>query len=265
MSSTFRKMPLILSLEYDFGLLFLILRTVKRWLPPCAARVLPAPLPARAPWLPRGASAKRRGRPKSPTPGLRRLRLPTVIGQFHTLFFGSVQMFFLGVLGFAVYGNEALHFSCEPDKREVNLFCYNQFRPITPQVFWALQLVTVLVPGAVFHLYAACRNIDQEDILQKPTYTVFYILLSVLLRIVLEVVAFWLQSHLFGFQVNPLYRCDAGALDKKINITRCMVPEHFEKTIFLIAMYTFTVITVVLCVAEIFEILCRRLGFLNNQ
>lgn len=59
---------------------------------------------------------------------------PTVIGQFHTLFFGSVRMFFLGVLGFAVYGNEALHFSCDPDRREVNLFCYNQFRPITPQV-----------------------------------------------------------------------------------------------------------------------------------
>ena len=62
------------------------------------------------------------------------MKPPTVIGQFHTLFFGSVRMFFLGVLGFAVYGNEALHFSCDPDKREVNLFCYNQFRPITPQV-----------------------------------------------------------------------------------------------------------------------------------
>ncbi|CAH2252949.1 gap junction epsilon-1 [Pelobates cultripes] len=173
-------------------------------------------------------------------------------------------MFFLGVLGFAVYGNEALHFSCDPDKREVNLFCYNQFRPITPQVFWALQLVTVLVPGAVFHLYAACKSIDQEDILQKPVYTVFYII-SVLLRIILEVVAFWLQSHLFGFQVNPIFKCDASPLEKKYNITRCMVPEHFEKTIFLIAMYTFTVITMVLCVAEIFEILCRRLGFLNNE
>ncbi|XP_062981509.1 putative gap junction epsilon-1 protein [Elgaria multicarinata webbii] len=193
------------------------------------------------------------------------LRPPTVIGQFHTLFFGSVRMFFLGVLGFAVYGNEALHFSCEPDKREVNLFCYNQFRPITPQVFWALQLVAVLVPGAIFHLYAACKSIAQEDILQRPAYTVFYIL-SVLLRIILEVVAFWLQSQLFGFQVNPLYRCsDARVLDKKFNITRCMVPEHFEKTIFLIAMYTFTVITIMLCIAEIFEILCRRLGFLNSQ
>lgn len=62
------------------------------------------------------------------------LRPPTVIGQFHTLFFGSVRMFFLGVLGFAVYGNEALHFSCDPDRRELNLYCYNQFRPITPQV-----------------------------------------------------------------------------------------------------------------------------------
>ncbi|XP_019822573.1 putative gap junction epsilon-1 protein [Bos indicus] len=192
------------------------------------------------------------------------MKPPTVIGQFHTLFFGSVRMFFLGVLGFAVYGNEALHFSCDPDKREVNLFCYNQFRPITPQVFWALQLVIVLVPGAIFHLYAACKSINQECILQKPIYTVIYIL-SVLLRISLEVVAFWLQIHLFGFQVKPLYLCDAVSLGKKLTIIKCMVPEHFEKTIFLIAMYTFTAITIVLCVAEIFEIICRRLCFLISQ
>lgn len=72
------------------------------------------------------------------------------------------------------------------------------------QVFWALQLVTVLVPGAVFHLYAACKNIDQEEILERPLYTVFYII-SVLLRIILEVIAFWLQSHLFGFQVSKYW------------------------------------------------------------
>ncbi|RXM94022.1 Gap junction epsilon-1 protein, partial [Acipenser ruthenus] len=126
------------------------------------------------------------------------LRPPTVIGQFHTLFFGSVRMFFLGVLGFAVYGNEALYFSCDPDKRELNLFCYNQFRPMTPQV-------------------------------------------------------------------HSLYMCDASALEKTFNVTKCMVPEHFEKTIFLSAMYTFTVITVVLCVAEIFELLCRRSGYLTSQ
>ncbi|XP_066533892.1 gap junction epsilon-1 protein [Hoplias malabaricus] len=197
-------------------------------------------------------------------PGLRLLRPPTVIGQFNTLFFGSVRMFFLGVLGFAVYGNEALHFSCVPDKRELNLYCYNQFRPITPQVFWALQLVTVLVPGAVFHLYAACKNIDQEEILQQPTYTVFYII-SVLLQTILEVIAFWLQSHIFGFQVHPLYMCDASALEKKFYVIKCMVPEHFEKTIFLSAMYAFTIITILLCVAEIFEILSRRLAFVSQS
>lgn len=122
----------------------------------------------------------------------------------------------------------------------------------------------VLVPGAFFHLYAACKSIKQEDILQKSFYSGFYIF-SVLLRIILEAVAFWLQIQLFGFKVNAIYMCHVGALEKKFNITRCMVPEHLEKTIFLIAMYTFTVITVVLCVAEIFEISCRRLGFLKTQ
>uniref|UniRef100_A0A2K5X710 Gap junction protein epsilon 1 n=1 Tax=Macaca fascicularis TaxID=9541 RepID=A0A2K5X710_MACFA len=188
---------------------------------------------------------------------------PTVIGQFHTLFF-SIQMFFLGVLGFAVYGNEALHFSCDTDKREINLFCYNQFRPITPQVsFSTLQLVIVLVPGAIFHLYAACKSINQECILQKPICTVIYIL-SVLLRISLEAIAFWLQIYLFGFQVKSLYLCDARFLGENM-IVRCMVPEYFEKTIFLIALYTFTAITMVLCVAEIFEIIFRRLYFPFGQ
>uniref|UniRef100_A0A671SNV0 Connexin cysteine-rich domain-containing protein n=1 Tax=Sinocyclocheilus anshuiensis TaxID=1608454 RepID=A0A671SNV0_9TELE len=165
----------------------------------------------------------------------------------------SVRMFFLGVLGFAVYGNEALHFSCDPDRRELNLFCYNQFRLVTPQVFWALQLVTVLVPEAVFHL-----------IFWNDQHTVFYII-SLLLRIVLEVAAFWLQIRLFGFLVHSLYFCDASSLDKTFNFTKCMVPEHFEKTIFLSAMYIFTIITMILCMAEIFEILCRRLGYLTHQ
>lgn len=75
-----------------------------------------------------------------------------------------------------------------------------------------------------------------------------------------------LPTSLFSVpQVHPLYMCDASALEKTFNVTKCMVPEHFEKTIFLSAMYTFTVITILLCVAEIFEILCRRLGYLNNQ
>ncbi|GAA6109352.1 gap junction epsilon-1 protein isoform X1 [Tachysurus ichikawai] len=192
------------------------------------------------------------------------LRPPTVIGQFHTLFFGSVRMFFLGVLGFAVYGNEALHFSCLSDRRELNVFCYNQFRPVTPQVFWALQLVTVLVPGAVFHLYAACKYMDQEDILEQPINTVLYII-SVLLRMILEVAAFWLQSQLFGFLVQPVFMCDASSLEKAFNFTKCLVPEYFEKTIFLSAMYAFTIITVILCIAEIFEILRRRGCCLGTQ
>ncbi|XP_035755764.1 LOW QUALITY PROTEIN: putative gap junction epsilon-1 protein [Egretta garzetta] len=192
------------------------------------------------------------------------LRPPTVIGQSHTLLFGSVCLFSLGVLGFAVHGNEALHFSREPDKREVNLPCYNQFRPITPQVFWALQMVIALVPGAFFHLYAACKSIKQKETLQKSFYTIFLIS-SVFLRIILEAEAFLLQIQLFGFKVNAIYVCDVGALEKQFNVTRCMLPEHFEKRIFLIAMYKFTVITVVLCVATFFEISCRRLGFLKTQ
>jgi len=93
--------------------------------------------------------------------------------------------------------------------------------------------------------------------------TIFYII-SVLLRIILEVLAFWLQSHLFGFLVAPIYMCDASGLAKIFNISKCMVPEHFEKTIFLSAMYTFTIITILLCIAEIFEIRFRRIGFLNQ-
>uniref|UniRef100_A0A2K6UK15 Gap junction protein epsilon 1 n=1 Tax=Saimiri boliviensis boliviensis TaxID=39432 RepID=A0A2K6UK15_SAIBB len=154
---------------------------------------------------------------------------PTVIGQFHIRFFGLIRMFFLGVLRFAVYGNEALHFSCNSNKREINLICYNQFRPISPQVryFFVLGITTmiVLVPGGIFHLYAACKNINQEYILQKPIYTA---------------TAFWLQIHLFGFEVKSLYLCDARSLGKNMIIR-------------------------LLSVAEILEIIFRRLYFLFRQ
>ncbi|NXE76699.1 CXE1 protein, partial [Cochlearius cochlearius] len=187
------------------------------------------------------------------------LRPPTVIGQFHTLLFGSVRLLSLGVLGFALYGNEALHFSREPDRRARVIL------PVTTSsVFWVSQLVIVLVPGAFFHRYAACKSIKQKDTLQKSFYTIFLIS-SVFLRIILEAEGFWLQIQLLGFKVNAIYTCDVGALEKQFNVTRCTVPEHFEKRIFLIVMYTFTVITVVLCVAEFFEISCKRLGFLKTQ
>uniref|UniRef100_A0A8V5FU05 Uncharacterized protein n=1 Tax=Melopsittacus undulatus TaxID=13146 RepID=A0A8V5FU05_MELUD len=159
---------------------------------------------------------------------------PMVIGQFHTLFFGSVYMLFLGTWGFAVHGNE------------VNLFCY-QFRPITLQIilfFFTFYLFIYLFVSP-FHLHAACKSIKQGDIYQKSFYTGFCIF-SAFSRIIHEAVCVYLH--------------DVGALEKKFNITQYVGPKHFAKTIFLIAMYTFTVITVVF-VAKIFEISCKRLGF----
>ncbi|KAM9019321.1 LOW QUALITY PROTEIN: putative gap junction epsilon-1 protein [Ara ararauna] len=185
------------------------------------------------------------------------LRPSMVIG-FHTLFFGSV-MLFLGIWGIAVHGNEALLFSCDPE-RQVNLFCY--FRPITFQgaVLCTLhKLVIALMPRASFHLHAACKSIKQEDIYQKSFYAAFSIF-SAFSRIILEaVVAFWLQIQLFDFKENATFVHNVGALEKMFNITQYVGPKHFAKTVFLIAI-TFTVITVVF-VAKIFEISCKKLSF----
>ena len=92
--------------------------------------------------------------------------------------------------------------------------------------------MTVLVPGAVFHLYAACKNIVQEEILERPVYTVFYII-SVLLRIILEVIAFWLQSHLFGFEVCKrlmISECDELS-GVSVNVTSIESYRHGEKMV----------------------------------
>ncbi|KAM4678842.1 LOW QUALITY PROTEIN: putative gap junction epsilon-1 protein [Amazona ochrocephala] len=184
------------------------------------------------------------------------LQPPMVIGQFHTLFFDSVYMLFLGIWGFVVHGNEAFYFSRDPE-RQVNLFCY--YRPITLQLS-VLELVIVLVPRASFHLHVACKSIRQEDIYQKSFYAGFCIF-SAFSRIILEsVVSFWLKIQLFGFKKNATYMHNVGALEKKLNFTQYVGPKHFAKTIFLIAMYTFTVIRVVF-VAKTFEISCKRLGF----
>ena len=80
-------------------------------------------------------------------------------------------------------------------------------------MFWALQLVAVLVPGATFHLHTAGKSIIKNAFFKSPS-TLIYIP-SVLLRISLEVILFWLRIHLFHLQVKPLYLCDTGSLGGK--------------------------------------------------
>lgn len=112
------------------------------------------------------------------------------------------------------------------------------------------------VPGATCHLHTARNSIIKNAFFKSPS-TLIYIP-SVLWRISLQVTPFWLRIYLFGFQIRSLYLCDTGSLGKKkLTIIKCMGPEHFEKTSFLIAMYTFTVVTMPLCVTEVFEVIFR--------
>ncbi|XP_060686684.1 gap junction epsilon-1 protein [Hemiscyllium ocellatum] len=159
------------------------------------------------------------------------LRPLTAIGQFCTLFCGSVLMFFLGALGFAMYGIEALYFNCDPDRKQLNLFCHNHFQPIT---FPWLKAMNQIYNRPASTTSCSCPVYDH---LQGTGF-----------------------SHLFGFQVQLIFRCNATSLDKHFNITKCMVSEHFEKTIPLSAINSFIAFIFLLCTADVFELLRRRLG-----
>ncbi len=120
--------------------------------------------------------------------------------------------------------------------------------------------------GRIPSMYAAYKNIAQEDILERPTYTVFY-------NIILYCYgSSWRWQHSApesSLWIPGSFRfffCDASSLATHSTSHKCMVPEQFEKRPSLLsAMYIFTIITMILCMAEIFEILCRRLGYLTHQ
>nr|VZQ70943.1 TPA: connexin N [Sorex araneus] len=220
----------------------------------------------------------------------------TIVGKIWLTILFIFRMLVLGVAAEDVWDDEQSAFVCNTQQPGCSNVCYDDAFPISLIRFWVLQIIFVSSPSLVYmghalyrlrtfekerqkrkaHLRAhledpeleweeqqrierELRRLEEHRRVQKVplrgcllrTYV-----LHVLTRSVLEVGFMTGQYILYGFQMNPLYKCTQPPCP---NVVDCFVSRPTEKTIFMLFMQSIAAVSLFLNGLEIFHLGIRKI------
>ncbi|KAM3931966.1 gap junction alpha-10 protein [Leptodactylus fuscus] len=220
----------------------------------------------------------------------------TIVGKIWLTILFIFRMLVLGVAAEDVWDDEQEEFICNTEQPGCRNVCYDQAFPISLIRYWVLQIIFVSSPSLVYMGHALYRLralekerqrkkaqlraeleeldtvIDEHRRLEKElrkleeqkkvnkaplrgsllrTY-VFHILT----RSIVEVGFMVGQYFLYGFELNPLYKCSRFPCP---NIVDCFVSRPTEKTIFMVFMHSIAAVSLFLNILEIFHLGVRKI------
>lgn len=220
----------------------------------------------------------------------------TIVGKIWLTILFIFRMLVLGVAAEDVWDDEQSSFACNTQQPGCNNICYDDAFPISLIRFWVLQIIFVSSPSLVYMGHALYRLRDFEKQRQKKkshlraqmedpeldleeqqrverelrrleeqrrihkvplrgcllrTYV-----LHILTRSVLEVGFTIGQYILYGFQMQPLYKCTRPPCPNAVD---CFVSRPTEKTIFMLFMYSIAALSLLLNILEIFHLGVRKI------
>uniref|UniRef100_A0A8C2WD72 Gap junction protein n=1 Tax=Chinchilla lanigera TaxID=34839 RepID=A0A8C2WD72_CHILA len=220
----------------------------------------------------------------------------TIVGKIWLTILFIFRMLVLGVAAEDVWDDEQSAFACNTQQPGCSNICYDDAFPISLIRFWVLQIIFVSSPSLVYmghalyrlrdfekerqrkksHFRAQMENpeLDMEEHQridrelrrleeQKRIHKVplkgrllrTYVL-HILTRSVLEVGFMIGQYILYGFQIQPLYKCTRPPCP---NVVDCFVSRPTEKTIFMLFMHSIAAISLLLNILEIFHLGIRKI------
>ncbi|XP_069624122.1 gap junction alpha-10 protein [Ranitomeya imitator] len=220
----------------------------------------------------------------------------TIIGKIWLTILFIFRMLVLGVAAEDVWDDEQEEFICNTEQPGCRNVCYDQAFPISLIRYWVLQIIFVSSPSLVYMGHALYRLralekerqrkkaqlraemealeivIDEHRRLEKElrkleeqkkvnkaplrgsllrTYV-----LHILTRSVLEVGFMMGQYFLYGFDLNPLYKCYRSPCP---NVVDCFVSRPTEKTIFMVFMHSIAAVSLFLNILEIFHLGIKKI------
>ncbi|KAL2772831.1 gap junction alpha-9 protein precursor [Daubentonia madagascariensis] len=215
----------------------------------------------------------------------------TMIGKIWLTILFIFRMLVLGVAAEDVWNDEQSGFLCNTEQPGCRNVCYDQAFPISLIRYWVLQVIFVSSPslvymghalyrlrileeerqkmkaqlrgeleGVEFEMPADRRRLEQElcqlekrKLNKAPlrgTLLCTYVI-HIFTRSVVEVGFMIGQYLLYGFHLEPLFKCHGHPCP---NIIDCFVSRPTEKTIFLLFMQSIATISLFLNILEIFHL-----------
>ncbi|XP_004639464.1 gap junction alpha-3 protein [Octodon degus] len=216
----------------------------------------------------------------------------TVIGKVWLTVLFIFRILVLGAAAEEVWGDEQSDFTCNTQQPGCENVCYDRAFPISHIRFWALQIIFVSTPtliylGHVLHLvrmeekrkaraevpqradsphaaWALQAAVDTQELAGREergrvrmagallrTYV-----FNIIFKTLFEVGFIAGQYFLYGFQLQPLYRCDRWPCPNTVD---CFISRPTEKTIFILFMLAVACASLVLNMLEIYHLGWKKL------
>ncbi|XP_068773184.1 gap junction alpha-9 protein [Struthio camelus] len=220
----------------------------------------------------------------------------TIIGKIWLTILFIFRMLVLGVATEDVWNDEQSEFICNTEQPGCRNVCYDEAFPISLIRYWVLQVIFVSSPSLVYmghalyrlrtlekerqkkkaqvrvelestelemtenrkRLERELRQLDQRKLNKAPlrgsllcTYVI-----HIVTRSAVEVGFMIGQYLLYGFQLDPLYKCQR---DPCPNIVDCFVSRPTEKTVFILFMQSIATVSLLLNIFEIIHLGFRKI------
>uniref|UniRef100_A0A670YGU7 Gap junction protein n=1 Tax=Pseudonaja textilis TaxID=8673 RepID=A0A670YGU7_PSETE len=212
----------------------------------------------------------------------------TIVGKIWLTMLFIFRMLVLGVAAEEVWDDEQEEFVCNTEQPGCNNICYDRAFPISLIRYWVLQVIFVSSPSLVYMGHAIYRlqvlekerqqkkahlkeqlkeiepiienhrrierqlkKLEEQKKASKPPLQgalLWTYIFHIVTRSAIEVGFMVGQYLLYGFQMNPLYKC---TLPPCPNTVDCFVSRPTEKTIFMVFMNSIAAVSLLLNILEI--------------
>ncbi|XP_078069674.1 uncharacterized protein LOC144493972 [Mustelus asterias] len=220
----------------------------------------------------------------------------TIMGKIWLTILFIFRMLVLGVAAEDVWDDEQAEFICNTEQPGCRNVCYDKAFPISLIRYWVLQIIFVSSPSLVYmghalyrlralekerqrkkaHLRAELeenelmmeeykrlekelRKLEEQRKVNKAplrgTLLRTYVL-QILTRLVMEIGFMVGQYILYGFRLDPLYKCIRSPCPNTVD---CFVSSPTEKTIFLVFMLSIATFSLLLNILEIIHLGIRKI------
>ncbi|XP_074834853.1 gap junction delta-3 protein [Carettochelys insculpta] len=181
-----------------------------------------------------------------------------MVGRFWLVVMLIFRILILATVGSDVFDDEQEEFACNTLQPGCKQVCYDRAFPISHYRFWVFHIVVLSAPALLFVIYAAHQGAKQRPAPpgSPPGRRIrhFY-MANVALRILAEsgfLVGQWL---LYGFRLEPYFRCERPPCP---HVVDCFVSRPTEKTVFIHFYFAVGVVSALLSLLELAHLLAKE-------